>query len=50
MQLITVIIILACAFAYTGYRTYKSLTDKSGGCYGCPLNEVCKKDKKKRNN
>jgi len=45
MQLVIVIIILICAIAYTAFRFYKALTNKSGRCYGCPLNEICKKKK-----
>lgn len=50
MQQITVIIILVLAMAYTGYRIYKALANKNGGCYGCPLNDVCKKGGKEKDN
>lgn len=47
MQLFLVIIILISAFIYAAFKIYKALTDKSGACAGCPLNEACKKKKTK---
>ena len=46
MQLIIVVIILAIAILYTAFRLYKTLTDKSAKCSGCPLKEACDKEKK----
>lgn len=43
MQLIIVIIILTCAIIYATFHFSKILTNKSERCYGCPLNEMCKK-------
>lgn len=48
MQLVIVIIILICAIAYTAFRIYRVLTNKSGKCYGCPLKDACDKNGSKR--
>lgn len=47
IQLIIVIVVIACAFAYASWRIYKALTAKDKTCAGCPLKEACNKNKKK---
>lgn len=48
IQEFIVIIIVTAAVAYAAYRVYKALTSKGGRCYGCPLIDVCKKNKCQR--
>lgn len=42
IQITIVIIVIACAAAYAGWRIYKTLTTKDKTCAGCPLKDTCK--------
>lgn len=47
IQITIVIIVIACAAAYAGWRIYKTLAAKDKTCAGCPLKDTCKKTKKR---
>lgn len=47
LQLVIVIAVIACAFAYAAWRAYKALTANDKTCIGCPLKDTCNKNKKK---
>lgn len=47
MQFIIVIAVLATAVLLAFRHFYKMLKNKSSVCAGCPLHDVCGKDKKK---
>jgi hypothetical protein len=38
-----VIIVLAGAVGYAGYRIYRTLTNKNDACEGCALKDSCRK-------
>ena len=50
MQTLVVIIILAVAVVYAGWRIYKAITDENEACRGCALAEKCSKTRKIRKN
>ncbi len=45
IQITIVIIVIACAAAYAGWRIYKTLAAKDKTCAGCPLKDTCKKQR-----
>jgi hypothetical protein len=49
-QFFAVIIVLAVAIVYAGYRIYRALTDENEACKGCALAKNCKKKRKNREN
>jgi len=42
-QEVLVIVVMAMAAGYAGWRLYRLLTGKNEVCKGCPLAESCKK-------
>jgi len=46
MQLLVVILILAVSVFLTVRHFYRTLTTKEKGCMGCPLKDVCDKQRR----
>ena len=44
-QEVLVVVVLVVAAGYAGLRIYRTLTNKTEICEGCPLAENCKKKK-----